>query len=152
MNRQGFFDGPGAERNHLHTLDPWIALFLFGKIGFGWVHSFRDIHLELKKEEGSTSAESTQQSVWGDRCCGVISRYSRKLTVSVQDFCILFSINGQKNSTHISLLMVQPGKTPHEVWFHRSTATQFDSYTNVNVLISLWKLNFWEQQTRLVFH
>ena len=35
VNHQGFSDGPGAELNHLHTLDPWTALFMFGKIGFG---------------------------------------------------------------------------------------------------------------------
>lgn len=90
-------------------------------------------------------------SQWGDRCCGVISCYSRKLTVCIQGFCILLSINGQKNSTHLSLLMVQPRKTLHEVWLHRSTATQFDSYTNANVFTSLWKLKFCEHQMWFVF-
>lgn len=141
MNHQGFSGASGEERNHLHTLNPWTALFLFGKIGFGWVHCFRDIHLELRKEEGGPSTESTHQSVrWQVLWCN--RRYFIKLTASVRDFCILFSINGQKKSTHISLLMAQPGKTPHEVWFHKSTATQFDSYTNVNVFPSLWKPNF----------
>lgn len=61
-------------------------------------------------------------------------------------FCILFSINGQKNSTHILPLMMQSGKTS-VIWSPADTATQFDAYTNVNVLTPLWKLCVCEQLT-----
>lgn len=61
----GLSDSSGAECNHLYTLYPGTALFLSGKIGLGGVHSFGDTHLELRKEEDSTSAESSQQSVRG---------------------------------------------------------------------------------------
>lgn len=134
-------DGPEAGGSHLllHTWPRHNSLFI-GKISFGWVHSFEALSWSWGWEK--MAHQLTQpHSQWGDRCWSEIRPYSRKFTDSAQGFCILFSINGQKNSTHILPLMMQSGKTL-EIWSHADTATQFDAYTNVNVLTSLWKLRF----------
>lgn len=93
-------------RNRTQSLPhTWLgmALFLFGKSGFGWGHSFETLTWSWGRKR--TARQLNQpNSQWGDRCCGEIRPYSRKFTESAQGFCILFSINGQKNCTHISLL------------------------------------------------
>lgn len=131
-------------RNRTQSLPhTWLgmALFLFGKSGFGWGHSFETLTWSWGRKR--TAHQLNQpNSQWGDRCCVEIRPYSRKFTESAQGFCILFSINGQKNCTTFHYLTVPFGKSLHEVWSHTGTATQFDSYTNVNVFISLWKLHF----------
>lgn len=146
MNCQSFSAGPGAEGSHSHTLDSETALFLFGKIGFEWVHSFETLTWSWGRKRTAHQLNHPKRQ-WGDRCCSEIRPYSRKFTDSAQGFYILFSINEQKNSTHISLFMMQSGKTLHEIRSHTDTVTQFDSYTNVNVFTSLGKLHFCEQQT-----
>lgn len=98
------------EVRHLHILDPGMALFLFGKIGFEWVHSLNETLTWSWGEKRRVHHLNQPHCQGGDRCCSEIRPYSRKFTDSAQGFCILFSINGQKNSTHIPLLMMQSGK------------------------------------------
>lgn len=136
---------PGAGDSPLDTLDPGTALFSFGKISFGWVHSCEALSWSWgwKKMAHQLNQPHSQ---WGDRCWSEIRPYSRKFTDSAQGFCILFSINGQKNSTHTLPLRMQSGKTL-VIWSHADTARQSHAQTNVNVLPSLCKLCVCEQLT-----
>lgn len=136
---------PGAGDSPLATLDPGTALFSFGKISFGWVHSCEALSWSWgwKKMAHQLNQPHSQ---WGDRCWSEIRPYSRKFTDSAQGFCILFSINGQKNSTHTLPLRMQSGKTL-VIWSHADTARQSHAQTNVNVLPSLCMLCVCEQLT-----
>ena len=133
------FDGSGAECNHLHPVHQGMAVFLFGKIGLGWMHSFGEIHLELRKEEDCTSAKSSLQSGKRQlRWCNQALFW--KIHWFCTDFYILYGINRYRNSIHthswwvLKQLSVKAGRT--QIQLHSC------AHTSVNVCAFPWKLRF----------